>query len=184
MHASVPPDERPLADPRPFLVLAGIAATAIAVLVVLLLRSPGVPALVAEDYMRVAGGLIVPPPTSPSGLSAAVSPPGALLPVPELDAEGYALAGGQSHQLDGSSGLLAVYYNRRRDLLVYQVWPGSTESLPQTRDVRELDDRRFFVHQKATTTLVFWQQDGLVRVVASSLPTEQVVKIAVAAATA
>jgi hypothetical protein len=177
-------DGRPLANPRPFLILAGLGLAAIVVLVVLLLRPPGIPALVAEDYMDVAGGLIVAEPhRGPAELSSAVSSTGVgPLPVPNLEREGYALAGGRRHELDGRVGLLAVYHNNLQDLLVYEVWEGSTEDLPDTRDIRDTSDHQFLVHQKSTMTLVFWQDGPLVRVVASSLPTEQVVALATAAA--
>jgi len=180
----VAPDERPLADSRPFLILAGLAAIAIGGLIAAMLRHPGMPAIIADDYMRVAGGLIeLERETSvPSDLSSALAIADPGLMVPDLGDERYRLAGGTRLTRAGQPAVLAVYHNPRRDLLVYHAWRGEFEHMPATGDVRERAGRTFHVHQKSTSTLVFWREGGVVRVVTSSLPTEQVVSLAVAAA--
>ncbi|HEX6209904.1 MAG TPA: hypothetical protein VF136_03950 [Methylomirabilota bacterium] len=182
--ASGAPDAtRPLADPRPFLVLLAVALVAIGGLIWSLFRDPGLPAYVAEDYMRVAGGIVVAEHRTddPAALSATLARelPGPAIAVPDLSASGYVLEGGRVYEVAGHPGVLAIYHNDLRDLLVYQAWHGSVDELPPTRDVRLRPHRTCYVFQKSTSTLVFWQDGPVVRVLTAGLPTEHVVKIAV-----
>lgn len=188
MHSGVPDPsfhgERPLANPRPFAILAGVAAIAVGVLVASMLRHPGMPAVIANDYMRVAGGLVTleRQTDSPAQLASEFVDGGPALPVPDLSKEGYRLDGATEIRRAGEPAILAVYHNDLRDLLVYHAWRGDFGKMPATSDVREQSGRTFLVHRKSTNTLVFWRDAGVVRVVTSSLPTEQVVKLAMAAA--
>jgi hypothetical protein len=45
-----------------------------------------------------------------------------------------------------------------------------------------VDGRRYFVHYKATTTIVFWQEGPILMAITSALPAEQVMAIARGAA--
>lgn len=183
-----PHDERPLAHPGPFLVIAGIGLVAAVALVLSLWRDPGVPAHVAESYMRVAGGLVTPAAAGPdaAGVSRVLSavPPG-LVRVPDLSAAGFALTGGGHVTLGGAPAAVAIYQDGQRDLLVWHAFAGTLDALPPSPDVRDVGGRRFVVHYKATLTLVFWQEGPLLAVATASLPAEQVVaatRVAVGAA--
>lgn len=180
--------ERPLAHPGPFLVVAGIGLVAAVALVLSLWRDPGLPAHVAESYMRVAGGLVTPDAAGPdaAGVSRALAagPPGSVR-VPDLSPAGFALAGGGHVTLGGAPAAVAIYQDGEREFLVWHALAGTLDALPPSTDVRDAGGRRFVVHYKATLTLVFWQEGPLLAAVTASLPAEQVVaaaRVAVAGA--
>jgi hypothetical protein len=181
-----PPATRPLVEPGPVLVVAGIGLVAILGLVISLFRQPEIPAVVSLDYTRVAGGLLVPevPEAGAAELSAALEGrlPGFGARVPDLTKAGYRLAGGAVHEMAGRRGVVAIYRNGLQDLLVFHAFEGKMADLPKTNDVRTHDGQRYFVHRKAADILVFWQDGSRVLVVTSSLPVEQVVKLAYLAA--
>jgi hypothetical protein len=185
-HPHQPPPTRPLVDPGPVLVVAGIGLVAILGLVISLFRQPGIPAVVSLDYTRVAGGVLAP--AVREGSAAALSEalearlPGFGAHVPDLTGAGYQLAGGTVHEVVGHRGLVAIYRNGLQDLLVLHAFEGEVADLPKTSDVRDHDGRRYYVHRKAADILVFWQDGPRVLVVTSSLPAEQVVKLAYDAA--
>jgi hypothetical protein len=68
------------------------------------------------------------------------------------------------------------------DLLVAHAYYGTISDLPGPPEVRQANGRRFVLQRKATNILAFWQEGPVVMVVTSSLPVEQVVKLAVQAA--
>lgn len=180
------PETRPLASARPFLVVAAIGAIAIGGLVWSLLQDPGIPAMVAEDYMQVAGGIVGPVhrTAGADALSALLAQelPGSSVAVPDLTGAGFRLDGGRVHPVGDRPGVLAIYHDDRRDLLVYHGWRGSTGALPPADDTREYTNRTYLVYQKSSTTLVFWQDGNTVRVLTAGLPTEHVVKVALSLA--
>jgi hypothetical protein len=183
---SVPFDgERPLASPGPILVVAGIGLMCIVGLVLSLFRDPGLPAHVQESYMRVAGSLVTAdyPVRNTLGLAATLSqaPPGSVR-VPALDSQGYELDGGTHVTLGGVPAALAIYHNPLRDLVVWHGVKASIEELPPAPDLRVVGGRRYYVHYKASTTIVFWQEGPILMSVTSALPAEQVMVIALAAA--
>jgi hypothetical protein len=177
--------DRPLARPGPFVGLAVITAVAIIGLAISIARDPGLPAHVSEHYMRVAGGLVTPtiPITDGMSLSAALarSAPGAVR-VPAIDASGWRLDGGTHGELGGRPAATAIYRNGIGEFLVWHAVDGSPGDLPPTADVRDLDGRRFFVHYKATNTLVFWQEGPRLVVIAASQPGEHIMAVARVAA--
>ena len=177
--------ERPLARPGPFVALAAITAVAIIGLAISIARDPGLPAHVSEHYLRVAGGLVTPtiPVTDSVALSTSLarSAPGAVR-VPAIEASGWRLDGGARGELGGRPAATAIYRNAIGEFLVWQAVDGSTDELPPTSDVRDLDGRRFFVHYKATNTLVFWQEGPRLVVIAASQPGEHIVAVARVAA--
>jgi len=172
--------ERPLARPGPFVALAAIAGLAIVGLAISLVRDPGLPAHVSEHYMRVAGGLVSPTirivdAASLSGPMSA-SAPGAVR-VPEIGGSGWRLEGGTHGELGGRPAATAIYRNGIGEFLVWHAVDGTTDELPLTADVRDFDGRRYFVHYKATNTLVFWQEGPRLCVIVASLPAEHVMVV-------
>jgi hypothetical protein len=149
-----------------------------------LFRDLGLPAYVEDSYMRVAGGLVVPDRVQldAAELSSALSEasPGPVR-VPALDAQGYALAGGTHVTLGRAPAALAIYHNALRDLVVWHAVAGTVDDLPPAPDVRAAGGRHFYLHYKATTTVVFWQEGPILMVVTSALPAEQVMAIALTA---
>jgi len=176
--------ERPLANAGPILFIAGIGLVAVVGLVLSLFRNPGLPAYVEDSYMRVAGSLVNPdgPVRDAAALAAALSqaPPGAVR-VPTLDSQNYALAGGTHVTLGGAPAALAIYHNALRDLVVWHGVAATIDQLPPAPDLRVVGGRRYAVHYKATTTIVFWQEGPILMSITSALPAEQVMAIAVAA---
>ncbi len=180
-----PHGERPLANAGPVLLVVGIAVVAVIGLVLSLFRDPGLPAYVSESFMRVAGGLVTSTAVEADAarLSAALSAaaPGPVR-VPALDALGYTLEGGTHVTLGSVPAALAIYHNTQQELLVWHAVTDSADTLPPTADVRTRDGRRFFVHYKGSTVVVFWRDGPRLAAVTASLPAEQVVPVAMAAA--
>jgi hypothetical protein len=58
---------------------------------------------------------------------------------------------------------------------------GTLDDLPPTPDLRVLGGRRYAMHYKASTTIVFWQEGPILMAVTSALPAEHVMAIALAA---
>lgn len=94
----------------------------------------------------------------------------------------YRLAGGRVNRLDGRASALFTYLGPDDTALVCQMYEGSVRDLPRTDDVREHNGFMFYVYRSANVTLVFWQEDGVVCVLASDAPTENVVQLAFAKA--
>jgi anti-sigma factor RsiW len=176
--------ERPLANAAPFLVVTGLGLVAVVALVVSLFRDPGLPAYVQDSYMRVAGGLVALdyPVRDAVGLGVTLSqaPPGSVR-VPALDRQGYSLEGGTHVTLGGQPAAIAIYHNALRDLVTWHGVTGTLEDLPPTPDLRVLAGRRYAMHYKASTTIVFWQEGPMLMAVTSALPAEHVMAIAVEA---
>jgi hypothetical protein len=177
---------RPLVEPLPFLILAGIGLAAIAWLIVSLFRPLPIPAVVSEDFTRVAGAVLKAdvPQSDPGLLATTLSdrvPAVGSIRVPDLRGRGFSLIGGTARDVSGKPGVLAIYRNAQQELLVWQAYVGAIADLPATTDVREHAGRRFLVHRKASHILVFWQEGTRVQVVTASLPAEQVVSVAFAA---
>jgi len=177
-------EKRPLNAPGLFVGMAIFAATAIAILVYTMVRTPQIPAIISLDYTKVAGSVLVAEErqTDARALQAALArrQPGIDVGVPDLSAAGFVLAGGAVHPIVGRPGIVAIYRNGDQDLVVWHQFLGTTADLPDTNDVREQHGRRYFVHRKATNALVFWQDGSRVDVLTSSLPAEQVVALALA----
>ena len=102
--------------------------------------------------------------------------------LPSLSGASYALEGATVRQMLDAPGVVAIYHNRALDLVVAHAYAGTTADLPGPPEVRQIDGRRFVIQRKATNILVFWQDGPVVRVITSSLPVEQVVRLATNAA--
>jgi hypothetical protein len=179
------PPSRPLVEPLPFIIVGGIGLTAIAAMVISLFRPLPIPAIVSQDFMKVAGAVL--------NVEVTQSDPGLLttsladrepsvggVHVPDLRSRGFSLLGGRTREIRGSPGVLAVYRNSMQELLVWQAYVGQLTDLPATTDVRDHGGRHYVIHRKASHILVFWQQGPHVQVITASLPAEQVVSLAYA----
>ena len=177
--------QRPLNAPGLFVGMAIFGATAIAILVYTMVRTPQIPAVISLDYTKVAGSVLVVDERQADAraLEAALTrrQPGFDLTVPDLSAKGFTLEGGSVHSVVGRPGIVAIYRNGLQDLVVWHQFAGTTADLPETTDVRDEHGRRYFVHRKSTNVLVFWQDGFRVDVLTSSLPAEQVVALAFSA---
>jgi hypothetical protein len=177
---------RALANPGPILLVVAIGAIAVIVAIGSILRRPAVPAVVSEDYSRVAARLLVPDVRGADAVAVARAlngqHPSIAVQLPVLDDAGYLLEGGAVRPMREKPGVVGIYRNQRMDLLVTHVYQGVVSELPGPPEVRDVDGRRFVIQRKANNILVFWQHGPLVMVVTSSLPFEQVIRLADAAA--
>ena len=175
---------RPLVEPLPFLIVFGIGLTAIVIVLISVFRPLPIPAIVSEDFTRVAGAVLVAEirQSDPGLLSAMLvaRQPAFAARVPDLRAQGFTLVGGRVRAVDGRPGVLAIYRNGLQELLVWQAYLGQLRDLPATGDVRDREGRQYVVHRKASHILVFWQDGPNVQVLTGSLPAEQVVTLAYA----
>lgn len=177
-------EKRPLNAPGLFVGMAIFAATAIAILVYTMIRTPQIPAVVSLDYTKVAGSVLAidERQADARALQAALArrQPGLDVSVPDLSTAGFTLEGGSVRPVVGRPGIVAIYHNALQDLVVWHQFAGSAADLPETTDVRDQHGRRYFVHRKATNVLVFWQDGSRLDVLTSSLPAEQVFALALA----
>ena len=164
------PPSRPLVEPLPFIIVGGIGLTAIAAMVISLFRPLPIPAIVSQDFMKVAGAVVNVDVTQsdPGLLTASLAdrePSVGGVHVPDLRSRGFSLLGGRTREIRGSPGVLAVYRNSMQELLVWQAYVGQLTDLPVTTDVRDHGGRHYVVHRKASHILVFWQQGSHVQVI-------------------
>jgi len=94
----------------------------------------------------------------------------------------YQLQGGLVHRLRGRPSALYVYRGPEGSEVVCQMFPGRLAELPRTADVREHDGIAFHVYRVEGVTLVFWQEGGVVCVLASDAESEAVIRLAYAKA--
>ena len=94
----------------------------------------------------------------------------------------YRLAGGRVHQLGAHTSALFAYRGPGNVALVCQMYEGRMADLPPASETREHDGIAFRVFRVENLTLVFWQEGDVVCVLASSIPIEEVVKLAFAKA--
>jgi hypothetical protein len=177
---------RPLASPGPILILVVIGTLAAIATIASILRHPSAPAVISEDYSRVAARLLLPDvrASDPSKVASALvaRQPSLTVRLPSLSEAGYTLEGGAIRTMAGAPGVVAIYRNKAMDLVVAHAYQGVLSDLPGPPEVRQAEGHRFVIQRKATNTLVFWQDGSTVMVVTSSLPLEQVVRLASRAA--
>ncbi len=94
----------------------------------------------------------------------------------------YQLVGGRVHRLRGRPSALFVYRGPEGRVLVCQMYEGLLADLPRTDDVREHNGITFRVYRAGALTLVFWQEGGVVCVLASDAESEAVIQLAYAKA--
>ena len=185
-RGALPPSSRPLANPAPILTVVAIGGIAIIAAIVSILRHPTVPAVISEDYSRVAARLLLPDVQGSDraivSRELAARQPALRVTLPSLSGASYALEGATVRQMRDAPGVVAIYRNPELDLVVAHAYVGTTADLPGPPEVRQIDGRRFVIQRKATNILVFWQDGPVVRVMTSNLPSEQVLRLAANAA--
>ena len=164
------------------------AAAAVAILVFLFVgrRPADLPDAVARAYSAYAGAAL--------GLDTATGDAPALQAyfaqhgvafetrVFDLNMMGYRLVGGRIHALARRRSALFVYRNSSDRTLICQMYEGTIGQLPAGGETREHDAIAFRVYRRGGITLVFWQEGGVVCVLASDAPLEEVLQLAYAKA--
>ena len=99
----------------------------------------------------------------------------------DLGMMGYTLEGGGVHEIGGHPSAFWVYRGTAGSLLC-QMYRGLTAELPPPSETREARGFTFLVYHEDGGTQVFWQEGDVVCVLASSLPAEDVIQLAIAKA--
>ena len=177
---------RPAAWQRRTWIAVALAAAAVLVGSVLLRDTATLPERAASDFRAFDTG------TSPLAIESAdpkvveawfaVNGAPFVTRVIDLGMMQYRLAGGRVHRLGTNTSALFAYRGPGDVALVCQMYEGRMADLPPAADVREHNGIAFSVYRVGTVTVVFWQEGGVVCVLASSMPLEEVVQLAFAKA--
>lgn len=166
--------------------LAGLAGAA-AVLVAALFwptSEPSLPALAARAFDdAVAGRIDMGSPAADAATAQAYLEPRVTFPVRvfDLGMMGYTIAGARVHALNGRATALWVYRGTAGSL-VCEMYRGVTADLPRAAESRDVNGITFHIYHEGGGTQVFWQEGDVVCVLSSTIPSEDVVQLAVAKA--
>ena len=177
MHGS----ERRRRSRRAVLTIGAVAASAILFVVLFDGRGSSLPSTVARDFTRYQAGDLTLEVTSSSAeaIQAFFEARVTFAPrVFDLGMMGYTLVGGRLHDLTGRPSALFVYRNGLGRALICQMFPGRTEELSGATELRDQNGIRFHIYRQNGQTLVFWQEAGVVCVLVSDLPAEDVIQLA------
>lgn len=170
---------------RRALVTAGGVLAAAALAVVLLrpgATSSDLVSLVAADFAGYRGGTL--------GLDLEAGEPalverlfaarGITFParVFDLGMMGFRLTGGRAHRLAGRPSAFYAYAGPDGSGVVCQMFQGTVAELPSAPETRTHDGITFRIYRVGATTLVFWQEGGVVCVLAADGDPEALVRLA------
>lgn len=172
--------------PRRAWIASVIAAVALLTVFLRSHKSLPLPSLVASDFSAYQTGTLRLDYESadPKAVEAHFARSGVRFSthVYDLGMMNYRLVGGRVHRLDGRTSALFAYRGPGDSSLVCQMYEGSATELPPTDDVREHNRFTFYVYRSGKVTTVFWQEDGVMCVLSSDAPLEDVVQLAFAKA--
>lgn len=165
----------------------GAAAALVLVAGVLaMLRQPGLPAAVANDYARYRAGEVALDFVTgdPERLQAFFSNNGIRFPTRVLDLGmmKYRLIGGRTGAVRGRASAFFVYRHEDGHVVVCQMYPGNLDELGPAGAGREHDGIPFRVFGEGGVTLVFWPEGGVMCVLAGEGDPERVIQLAFAKA--
>lgn len=169
--------------PRRWALTAGLLAAA-AILMIVLGRStaPTVPAEVAAHFAQVrAGAIALDTATGDvAALEAFFRRVGIRFPTRVFDfgMMGYELAGGRVHSVAGRQSALFAYRAAEGRRVICQMYEGRLDELPAAAESVEHDGITFRVYREGSLTLVFWQEGGVVCVLASDGGAEEAIALA------
>jgi hypothetical protein len=90
----------------------------------------------------------------------------------------FVLVGGRRHEVRGHTAAAWFYRSTSADLALGEAFEGRLAELGSADEVRTDPAPPLHIFRKTTQTIVCWQDGPVVRVFASTLPTEQVVALA------
>lgn len=164
----------------------GVLAAAAAVAVVLLRPRESLPGAVARDFRDVRGQMVrlEIEARDPAVIEAFFSARGITFPtrVFDLAMMQYRLIGGRVHEIRGRPSALFAYRGPADEMLVCQMYQGTTAELPAAHETRDNNGITFHILREGPVTLVFWQEGDVVCVLASDAPAEDVLQLAFAKA--
>lgn len=172
--------------PRRAWIASALAAAALLIVFLRGHKSLPLPSLVASDFAAYQTGTLKLDYESadPKAVEAHFARNGVRFSthVYDLGMMNYRLAGGRVHRLGGRTSALFAYRGPGDSSLVCQMYEGRAADLPATDDVREHNGFTFYVYHSGKVTTVFWQEDGVICVLSSDAPLENVVQLAFAKA--
>jgi anti-sigma factor RsiW len=141
---------------------------------------------VVDAYERLSDGrlLLATRSSAAPAIEAYFRDVGPAVRVIDLSAMAFTLEGGLRHQVGGRQSALYAYRGPADALLVCQMFAGTVEDLPAADVVRDSGAFRFHVFVRRDVTAAFWQEGEIVCVLASTMPTDEVVALAMAKAMA
>lgn len=99
----------------------------------------------------------------------------------DLAMMGYTIGGGGGVDLDGRSAAAWVYRGPNGTLLC-EMFVGGVEDLPPPQETRVTNDFTFYIYHRDGGTQVFWEEGDVLCVLASTLPANEVIDLAIAKA--
>ncbi len=102
----------------------------------------------------------------------------------DLGMMGWTIEGGLVGRAGNVPVAVYAYRSSTGAVLVCQMYPGRLTDLPVADEVRLENGFEFHIYGRDGTTLVFWQEDELVCVLAADVPAAEVIALAVAKAMA
>lgn len=94
----------------------------------------------------------------------------------------YHLTGGRIDSAEQRNSALFVYRHEGGEIVICEMFPGRTETLPEGAVRRIHNGIEFFVYSREGTTTIFWQEGSVVCVLAGRGPQEEIVSLAFAKA--
>jgi anti-sigma factor RsiW len=170
---------------RPLLATAAILLVGLAGAFALL-RKPAEVSAVAGVFERVADGRLALEAGGPSAKAVeaffAARRLGFATRVFDLGMMGWTIGGGTVGSLDEGPSALWTYRDGKGRLIVCQMYAGLASDVRRSAEVFARGGITFFVHRSRDVTLVFWQEGEVACVLASDIPRDEVVSLAVAKA--
>jgi anti-sigma factor RsiW len=178
---------RPLVTGLPVVIGTVVVGVILVVLLASLGRQPDLVARLSQQYTAVMAGTLAPDieTADPVKLADALRVNG--LPftvrVPLLEPE-FRLVGGRPTSVDNRATAAWMYRSADAEMVLVEAFAAPLADLGESDDRRVDRHPELFLYRKTTQTIVCWQDGPLVYALISTLPTEQVVRLARRAAAA
>jgi hypothetical protein len=172
---------RPLVSGTPVVVGAGVVVLVVLILLATVTRQPGLPAALSQDYMGMMAGSLGPDVREhePGRLTKQLQRAGLpFQPRVAALAPDFILLGGRRHQVRGRTAAAWFYRSAASELALAEAFEGQLSELGRPDKVRSERPPSLHIFRKSSQTIVCWQDQGLVYVFASTLPSEQVIGLA------
>jgi anti-sigma factor RsiW len=138
----------------------------------------------AEELAAVRdGGASIERTGSSEVLAAHFAERGAPAAVYDLQAMGWRLVGGRVFHVRGTPASLAAYESQGRGKLVCGMLPGVLASLPKDGEAVVRDGVELRVFRRRGITIVVWQEKSVLCALASDIPRDEILALAVRKAT-
>lgn len=173
--------KRPLVTGVPVVVGAIVVGAVLIILLASLGRQPDLVARLSQQYTAMMAGTLAPGlrVTDPARLAEALRTDG--LPftvrVPVLEPD-FQLLGGRTTTVDNRPTAAWMYRSADSDMVLVEVFESPLAQLGAPDERRAEQRPELLLYRKTTQTIVCWQNESLVYALISTLPTEQVIRLA------